>query len=197
MNGVIFIAGVYGVGKSTLCERISQLTSLPFYSAGDLISEQVEETYGANKKVRNKERNQNVLIECINKKMIEEPTIMLAGHFCILGNDNKPVELPADVYEKMNLSSIILLEAPSCKIIKHLEKRDSKKYSRELIDDFIALERKRAMQISRTLNVPLKIYSMSFSNDDTEKVLDFMKEVYGENFIRYQYYYSSWKYKSN
>ncbi len=185
MNGVIFIAGVYGVGKSTLCEKISQLTSLSFYSAGDLISEQVEETYGANKNVRNKERNQNVLIECINKKMIEESAIMLAGHFCILGNDNKPVELPADVYEKMNLSSIILLEAPSCKIIKHLEKRDNKKYSRELIDDFIVLERKRAMQISRTLNVPLKIYSMSFSNDDTEKVLDFMKEVYGENFIRY------------
>lgn len=185
MDGVIYIAGVYGVGKSTLCERISRLINLPFYSAGDLISEQVGETYGENKKVRNKEHNQDVLIECINKKMLEEPALILAGHFCILGNDNKPEELPAYVYEKMNISSIVLLETETRKIIKHLEIRDNKKYSRELINDFIKRERQYAMKISNILNVPLKIYSMLFSDDDAKNIIDFIKEVYGENFIGY------------
>lgn len=177
MDGVIYIAGVYGVGKSTLCERISQLINLPFYSAGDLIGEQVGETYGENKKVRDKEHNQEVLIECINKKMLEEPTLILAGHFCILGNDNRPEKLPVYVYEKMNISSIVLLEAEPCKIIEHLEKRDNKKYSKELIDDFIAQERKCAMEISGILNIPLKIYSMLFSDEDAKNIIDFIEEV--------------------
>lgn len=183
MEGVIYIAGVYGVGKSTLCEKISRLTNLPFYSAGDLISEQVGETYGENKKVRNKEHNQDVLIECINKKMIEVPTLIMAGHFCILGNDNRPEELPIFVYERMSISSIVLLEAEACEIIRNLEKRDNRKYSKELIDDFIKRERKYAIRISKILKVPLKIYSMLFSDDDAKNILDFIREVYGEDFI--------------
>lgn len=117
--------------------------------------------------------------------MIEEPVIMLAGHFCILGNDNKPEELPTYVYEKINISSIILLEADSYEIVNHLQKRDDKKYSKELIDEFIALERKCAIKISEILRVPLKIYSMSFSDEDTVNIICFIKEVCGENFIRY------------
>ncbi len=55
-----------------MCERISSLIHMPFYSAGDLISEQVGEIYGENKKVRNKDQNQNVLIECISQKIVKE-----------------------------------------------------------------------------------------------------------------------------
>lgn len=110
--------------------------------------------------------------------MIKEPTLILAGHFCILGNDNKPEELPAYVYEKINISSIILLEAKSYEIIRNLEKRDDKKYSKKFIDDLITRERKYAMKTSKILNVPLKIYSMLFSNEDIKNIIDFIKEVY-------------------
>ena len=36
--GTIFIAGSYGVGKSTLCDNLSRVSGVPAYSAGDLIS---------------------------------------------------------------------------------------------------------------------------------------------------------------
>lgn len=36
--GTIFIAGSYGVGKSTLCDNLSKVSGVPAYSAGDLIS---------------------------------------------------------------------------------------------------------------------------------------------------------------
>ena len=36
--GTIFIAGSYGVGKSTLCKALSNVLDVPAYSAGDLIS---------------------------------------------------------------------------------------------------------------------------------------------------------------
>lgn len=37
-DGIIFVAGIYGVGKSTLCERLGLSIGIPCYSAGDLIS---------------------------------------------------------------------------------------------------------------------------------------------------------------
>lgn len=36
--GTIFLAGIYGVGKSTLANKLSIRTNIPNYSAGDLIS---------------------------------------------------------------------------------------------------------------------------------------------------------------
>lgn len=48
-DGIIFVAGIYGVGKSTLCERLGLSIGVPCYSAGDLISALNGETYGRNK----------------------------------------------------------------------------------------------------------------------------------------------------
>lgn len=59
--GTIFIAGSYGVGKSTLCDKLSKALGLPTYSAGDLISSINGEQYGANKAVQNKETNQDMV----------------------------------------------------------------------------------------------------------------------------------------
>ena len=184
MNGVIFLAGVYGVGKSTLGKAISEIAGLPFYSAGDLISEQIGEVYGANKRVYNKKNNQDILIECINKKIVKEATILLAGHFCILGN-HKPEKLPAYVYEKMGINLIILLEARPYEIIKHLQKRDNKKYSLETIKKFIAVERNYAIKISKKYNIPLKIHSMNYTNRDITAIINFLEEISDENITRY------------
>ena len=57
MEGVIFVAGVYGVGKSTMCSSLSERLNIDFCSAGDLISECNKETYGSNKKVKDKDNN--------------------------------------------------------------------------------------------------------------------------------------------
>ena len=59
-DGIIFVAGIYGVGKSTLCERLGLSIGVPCYSAGDLISALNGETYGRNKTVANKEKNQDI-----------------------------------------------------------------------------------------------------------------------------------------
>lgn len=83
MNGLYFIAGVYGVGKSTLCEKISTILDIPFYSSGDLISNVNSETYGANKTVKDKAQNQNILVSAVNQSYLRYPTMLLAGHFCI------------------------------------------------------------------------------------------------------------------
>ena len=89
MDGVFFIAGVYGVGKSTLCEKLSKKLRIPFYSSGDLISKDNGELYGANKVVKDKNKNQNILADAVRQIFLAYPSILLAGHFCIFNKKNR------------------------------------------------------------------------------------------------------------
>ena len=82
--GVLFLAGIYGVGKSTLGETLSQRQGIPFYSAGDLISQINGERYGANKVVADKVGNQDILAMQIERLLEQHGRILLAGHFCIV-----------------------------------------------------------------------------------------------------------------
>lgn len=185
MSSVIFVSGVYGVGKSTLCNKLSKKCAINFYSAGDIISDINGEIYGANKQVKNKEYNQEILIKRISEKLQKEELIILAGHFCILGNDGQVEQLPVHTYSKLQLSSIILLEAISEMIVQNLSSRDGKKYSVEQIEEFLGTEKDCALRIAKDLNIHLFTYEMKFSNKDIEEVYLFLKEVYGEDIIGY------------
>lgn len=185
MGSVVFVSGVYGVGKSTLCERLSKRCRINYYSAGDVISNVNGEKYGSNKTVKDKELNQYILVEKITEKLESERIILLAGHFCILGNDGEVEQLPLHIYSKLQLSSIILLESEPDIIIQNLNRRDGKEYSVKQIETFLCTERNCAMHTAESLNIPLRIHKMEFNHRDLELNYSFLKEVYGENIIGY------------
>ena len=110
MNGLIFVAGVYGVGKSTLCESISKILEVPYYSASDLISNINGELYGVNKIVKDKDNNQNILIDAINQIYADNRSILLAGHFCIFDKNYEVDILPEGVFSQLKIKKIILEE---------------------------------------------------------------------------------------
>lgn len=85
----IFLAGVYGVGKSTLAEKLSSSSGIPCFSAGDLISKVNGEKYGSNKVVVDKNKNQDILAACVSEILQKSEAIILAGHFCIVNREGK------------------------------------------------------------------------------------------------------------
>ena len=174
--GITFISGVYGVGKSTLGEKISAIINIPFYSAGDLISELNGEIYMENKYVKDKNSNQNILIDAVEKKLQLSKDFILAGHFCIFDKDNKIDLLPMFVFERLDIDRIILLESIKEKILSNISQRDRKTYSTESISNLIKQENIQAKIISDKLNVPLYIHSMKFDSSDIDDVLKFIKE---------------------
>lgn len=100
---LFFIAGVYGVGKSTIIEKLSASTGLPAFSAGDLISAQNGEEYGANKAVSDKSRNPKILIDCVSELLLNNPRILLAGHFCVKTKEGQVDRLPGFVFESISI----------------------------------------------------------------------------------------------
>lgn len=183
VGSVVFVSGIYGVGKSTLCNKLAKKCHINFYSAGDVISEENGEKYGSNKIVKNKELNQDILIRKMSEKLEHEKIILLAGHYCILGNNGQVEQLPEHTYSKLQLSAIILLEAGLEIIMKNLNRRDGKEYSIQQIEEFLNTERNCAEHIAENLNIPVFVHNMEFSNEDIEENYLFLKEVYGENFI--------------
>lgn len=177
MNGnVIFISGVYGVGKSTICKKISSFLNIPAFSSGDLISEKNGEKYGPNKLVKDKNYNQQLLIGAINEKIINTPNILLAGHFCIL-NSNYDVEiLPEFVFRKIHISKIILLETAAEVIINHLRYRDNKNYSLNEIMKLIEAENLQANKIAKDLNVPIIVHKMKYDDSDISQLLSVIQK---------------------
>lgn len=124
--GTIFVAGSYGVGKSTLCNVLSKALDIPTFSAGDLIGNINGEQYGANKAVKNKDVNQDVLGIEVKKKLEQYPTILLAGHFCLFDKSNCVEKLPNSIFEKISIEQILLLEADPLRISTNLSIRDKK-----------------------------------------------------------------------
>lgn len=169
-RGIIFVAGTYGVGKSTLCDKLSERLNIPSYSSGDLISEINGETYGANKIVKDKTANQNILITAVKRKLSLNPVFMLAGHFCIFNKSGEVECLPDFVFKEMPISKLILLETDVNTIINNIKSRDNKMYSLDAIKSLILTERKQAEIISEQLNLPLYIQKMNFDQTDVDKV---------------------------
>jgi len=175
--GTIFVAGIYGVGKSTLCDTLSKELKIPAYSAGDLISSVNGEQYGANKAVTDKMSNQTILLLQVQKLLKVTPQILLAGHFCIFDKDNNVDYLPETIFSNLEIERILLLEAPVSTILKNLSLRDKKEYTQQQILSLHNAEGERAREISHSLGCKLYLHSMRFNDTDVSKCLSYIREV--------------------
>ncbi len=170
----IFVAGIYGVGKSTLCDSLSTKTGIPQYSAGDLISQVNGETYGINKVVKNKIKNQDILTERVAEILNKTERIILAGHFCIVNKSGGIDNLPSSVFENLQIIRIILLESEIESIITNLGNRDGKLYTTALIAQLLQRERRGAEETVKRLKVPLHIYQMQYTPLDAERIISWL-----------------------
>lgn len=169
-NGIIFVAGIYGVGKSTLCEKLGHSVGLPYFSAGDLISAINGETYGSNKAVKDKDENQDILILAVNNQLQNNRTFILAGHFCIFDKFFNVEKLPESVFSQMPILKVILLEADVTRVNENLRHRDSCCYPYDALTALKQEEKIQCEKITKQLGIPLYIHQMSFDESDVQQL---------------------------
>lgn len=97
--------------------------------------------------------------------------ILLNGHFCIAGIDNKIEAINYDVFKQLDLDLIIYLCADLSRILRNLNVRDKKAYDESMISDMISIERYNAISISEKLKVPLIIHDLNYTEVDNEDIL--------------------------
>lgn len=150
----IFIAGVHGVGKTTMCKSYTAKKTMMHEAASNLIKKAKAEALAENSKnVKDVTGNQELLIKEVSKILSAGSDLLLDGHFAVL-KDNIPIALDETVFSNLNISAIIVIHDDPNLIEKRLIARDSSSLNAEAISVFQQLELSRAEVVANKLQVP-------------------------------------------
>ncbi len=154
---VIFLAGVHGVGKTFMGKPAAETLGLRYATASSLIREALngKTTWQESKHTSNIDANQEALITAVNS-IIESSDVVLVldGHFVLRNESGGLVSIPTDVFRRLGLSAVILLESPSTVIAARLEERGAPQ-SIEKISEMANAELGRAEQVCREIGIEL------------------------------------------
>ncbi len=169
---MIFIGGVHGVGKSYICNIISQQTGLKIYSASHLISEYKKKEFSKHKKVSEINKNQDILIEAF--RQLNEQDCLLDGHFCLLNETSQITRIPLSTFSGLTPQKIILLFDNPTAIADRLFKRDGILHDVKFIEEFQKQEVEHCNEVVETMNISHYIYDCS---SDIKNLIDFLQDA--------------------
>lgn len=153
MNNLIFIGGIHGVGKGTICGKICEQTDFVHITASEILRWD-EISKPDNKKVENIQSTQDRLIAGLDKALKENENYLLDGHFCLFNSEGQVEKVPMETFEKIAPKLIAIVTTKIDLIKERLEKRDNKGYDFDLLKSMQTSEKEYAQQISSELNVP-------------------------------------------
>lgn len=150
---VIFLAGAHGVGKTFLGKPVAESLGIKHVTASALIREELgSQSWQDNKYTSDVDKNQEALVAAVSRIAKEAP-LMLDGHFVLRNSEGVIVPLPVDVFNRLAIKSVILMESPSDVVALRLEKRGATPLLQK-IEEIAVEELKHAQYVSEQLNVP-------------------------------------------
>lgn len=155
--GVIFVAGVHAVGKTTACEEAARICAVPHYSASGLIkSEKQAAIPERGKVVKDIEGNQELLVRGTRRVLAESAgRVLLDGHFTLPNQAGEIEKIEFDVFHLLSLDCAVVYQDDPKEIANRLAERDGEVRSVELIAHHQSEELVHAENVSSQLGVPL------------------------------------------
>lgn len=177
MKNIIFIGGVHGVGKGTLCRKVCNDLNLRHLSASEVLKwDEISEK--ENKMVKDFTVTQNRLINNLRQIVSENERYVLDGHYCLLNKDNVPEKIDFDTFKTFNPFAFIIVVDDVQEIKKRLENRDKREYDFDLLFKFQELELEHSKELAKQLNKPHLILKPKETNN-------FKTFLHDENFTRH------------
>ncbi|WP_373033631.1 AAA family ATPase [Sulfurovum sp.] len=153
---VIFVGGMHGVGKSTMCDKLKIDIGVDVLTASKLIKNTKSEIETKNKIVKSIKDNQIILLQQL-KSYTKKSSFLLDGHFTLLNKKKEIEKISINVFRQMNLSTVILINEKKETIMERLQKRDSKTYNIDLIELMRKEEIEHAKNVANELQIPLYV----------------------------------------
>jgi adenylate kinase len=157
--GVIFVAGVHAVGKTTACAHAAASLQLVHYAASSLIkAEKASAIPEQGKAVSDVGGNQELLIRGIGKACERHRgRIILDGHFTLAKPDGQIENIALDVFRAIALDGIAVFHDKPTDIAMRLQLRDGEIWKPDSIAQHQDAELAHANLVATELNVPLKL----------------------------------------
>lgn len=152
---VVFVGGVHGVGKTTICKAICEGLKLEYLSASDLIkwSEMNDDPY--NKFVKDISDMQRRLVSALDNNVTAGKHYLLDGHFCLFNFEGTVTKVPMQTFELIKPSLLCVISGDASEIKEALQSRGSNDYKLKLINEMQSSEISYATETSSHLHVPL------------------------------------------
>ncbi|MBF4471732.1 ATP-binding protein [Flavobacterium sp. HJJ] len=152
-KNVIFVGGIHGVGKGTICNEIVLKTDLIHLTASQILKwEEISES--DNKLVKDITSTQNRLIIGLKKLIKKDKKYLLDGHFCLLNSNEIPHRIDEETFDYINPKIIVIVIDDVEKIAKRLEARDNKIYNVNILNDLQKMEIDYARYLSNKYSIP-------------------------------------------
>lgn len=173
-DGISFIGGIHGVGKSTICQHICHELNLEYLSASGLLKWNDINVDSKNKNVKNILDTQNRLIVGLKNTIQKGKHYLLDGHYCLLNDNNEIVNVPLETFKQINPCTLNLILGDISEIKERLELRDNKIYNHQLLEYLQKEELKHAKYLSKTLGITLNVGTQ---NDYSELLISLGKTL--------------------
>jgi len=153
---VLFVAGVHGVGKTTLCAEYAKNHGLLHKSASELIREEKDAAVSRTSKlVKDIAGNQQLLINAVDRIRATGQTLLLDGHFALLNKTRKIETLPAKVFADLRIDGIVVIRDRASAIASRIKQRDGVGLVTKEIQALQSVELEQSKMVSHELGLPL------------------------------------------
>lgn len=165
MNNIIFVAGIHGVGKTTLCKQLSIKYGIEHLSASKIIAEAKKRPF-TSLFIEEIGENQVILVNAVNNFLDKSKKYILDGHFCLLNECRAVEKVPQRTFELLGIEKIIVLIEDVNIIHQRLGNRLGINYDIELLNHLQKMEMEYSQQVSSILNVPYMALDISKTNEE-------------------------------
>lgn len=172
---VIFVCGVHGAGKTTFCQKLAKELNVPHFSASALIKEKSAQAISdeaGDKRVKNIDDNQTLLIAAVREKTALHDKIILDGHTTIIDKSGCYQRLPETVFRDLGITAMVLLQVPAPEIARRLSLRDGAAPDADFIAAHQAAEKEHARHLADAIKVQL--YNL---DGNEEELLDIVEKL--------------------
>lgn len=173
-NNIVFIGGIHGVGKSTICQYICRQLNLEYLSASELLRWEDINDDAKNKKVKDIPFTQNRLIAGLSNTIQKGHYYLLDGHYCLLNEKGEVEKISIDVFTQINPKVLGLILGDIREIKTRLDLRDNKSYDFGLLEQLQNSELDYAKELSVALKVPLYIEE----SNDAMNISNHLSKIY-------------------
>lgn len=151
---LLFVGGIHGVGKSTLCDQLSQELHIHRMSASKLIGwEEIAESSGA-KSVDDIEFTQKRLLLGLEKQLVKGQSYLIDGHFCLINKSHEIETIPIKTFLLMKPALVVVITGAPKAIADRLLHRDGFEYDLGFLHNMQEQEKAQAKRVARKLSVP-------------------------------------------
>ncbi len=162
-RNIIFIGGIHGVGKGTICKKLSTAKRITHLTASKVLKWE-EISAKENKVVNNLETTQNRLIKGLDAFIQNTDTYLLDGHYCLLNSRKEPQKISEKTFEIIAPKVMAIVIEDTEIIFERLKLRDGTRYNFSLLNEMQEMEIEYAKFLSSKYNKPyVEIYKGNYS----------------------------------